>query len=177
MTASTSRTRLMGLGLLAAVFVVGALSGAAVDRALDTRDGGRAEARRDDARRDSGRRRYVFEELDLTADQRARIDSVLEARRMQISAFWDSAGPRMQEIVDSTRAGIRGVLTAEQREEYERLLNARRRDDDRGDDDRRDDGRRDDDRRDDDRRDDDRRDDDDGDNGKHRGGRDDGRDF
>lgn len=124
------RTQLMGVVLLAVVFVAGGLSGAAIDRALGARDAKAAEARRNDDRRDDGRRHYVFEELDLTPAQEAGIDSVLEVRRRQISAFWDSAGPRMREIVDSTRAGIRATLTPEQLAEYEKLLEERRRRDD-----------------------------------------------
>lgn len=124
------RTQLMGVVLLAAVFVAGGLSGAAIDRALDVRGAKAAETRRGDDRREDGHRHYVFQELNLTPAQEASIDSVLKVRRMQIAAFWDSAGPRMREIVDSTRAGIRSTLTPEQRAEYERLLEERRRRDD-----------------------------------------------
>ena len=122
-----TRVRAVGLGVLAVTFVVGLLAGAAIMRAFDAGDD-----RRD--RDDDRRRGYVFEQLDLTDAQRAAIDSVLEVRRAQVDAFWDSAGPRLREIVDSTRAGIKDALTPEQRDEYERLLREareRHRDDDR----------------------------------------------
>ncbi len=122
-----TRVRAVGLGVLAVTFVVGLLAGAAIMRAFDAGDDRRDQ---DDDRR----RGYVFEQLDLTDEQRARIDSVLEVRHAQVDAFWDSAGPRLREIVDSTRAGIKDVLTPEQRDEYERLLQEareRHRDDDR----------------------------------------------
>lgn len=124
-SAGPRRTRLTGAVVLATVFVVGALSGAAIDRALSGRDASshdRAEQRDRQARA----HHYVFEQLDLTQQQRARIDSVLDVRRNQVTAFWDSAGPHWRAIVDSTKAGIRAVLTPAQRTEYERLLEQRR---------------------------------------------------
>ncbi len=145
MTDRGTRVRAVGLGVLAVAFVMGVAVGVAGTRVLGADDGDRDRRRDDDGRRGG----YVFEKLDLTETQRAQIDSVLEVRRMQVEAFWDTAGPRMREIVDSTRAGIEDVLTPEQRDEYERLLKEardRRRDDDREDD--RDERGHDDDRRD-----------------------------
>lgn len=119
------RTRLTGAVVLAAVFVVGALSGAAIDRGVSGSDAtthDRAEQRD----RQNRTHHYVFEQLDLSTQQRARIDSVLDVRRKQVAAFWDSAGPHWRAIVDSTRAGIRGVLTPEQQAQYDTLLSKRR---------------------------------------------------
>jgi Spy/CpxP family protein refolding chaperone len=119
------RTRLTGAVLLATVFVVGALSGAAIDRAVSSRDA-RTHDRAGQRDRQNRTHHYVFEQLDLTKQQRTRIDSVLDVRRNQVSAFWDSAGPHWRAIVDSTKSGIRAVLTPEQRTEYDRLLEQRR---------------------------------------------------
>ncbi|MEJ2678457.1 MAG: hypothetical protein P8174_05185 [Gemmatimonadota bacterium] len=119
------RTRLTGAVVLATVFVVGALSGAAIDRAASGRDAD-AHDRAEQRDRQDRTHHYVFDQLDLTQQQRARIDSVLDVRRNQVTAFWDSAGPHWRAIVDSTRAGIRSVLTPDQRTEYDRLLQQRR---------------------------------------------------
>jgi Spy/CpxP family protein refolding chaperone len=119
------RTRLTGAVVLATVFVVGALSGAAIDRAVSGRQA-TSHDRAEQRDRQDRTHHYVFEQLDLTQQQKTRIDSVLDVRRSQVTAFWDSAGPHWRAIVDSTKAGIRAVLTPEQRAEYERLLEQRR---------------------------------------------------
>lgn len=123
--AGPRRTRLTGAVVLATVFVVGALSGAAIDRAMSGRSAGSRD-RAEQRDRQSRTHHYVFEQLDLSKQQRTRIDSVLDVRRNQVTAFWDSAGPHWKAIVDSTKAGIRAVLTPEQRTEYDRLLEERR---------------------------------------------------
>jgi len=69
----------------------------------------------------------IFDQLGLTPEQRTRVDEILEARKMHVDAFWNEAGPRLRAIVDSTRAEIREVLTPEQRAEYDRIREERRR--------------------------------------------------
>lgn len=115
------RMRLVGLGLLVATFLVGALAGAAVDRVLSADV---PEARRD-GRDDDRRRSYVIDRIDMTADQRAAIDAILERRSARMRAVWKETGPRLEAITDSARAEIMGVLTPEQRAQYEQHLRAR----------------------------------------------------
>ncbi|HSH45208.1 MAG TPA: hypothetical protein VK966_05105 [Longimicrobiales bacterium] len=134
---SSGGTRLLGFGLLVATFLVGALAGAAVDRVLSAEDG--ASARTEEAEE---RRSYVIDEVDMSAEQRATIDAILERRSDRMRAIWRESAPRLSAITDSARSEIMDVLTPEQRAEYERRLEKRReRRDDR--DDRREDGKKD----------------------------------
>lgn len=119
------RMRLVGFGLLAITFVAGALSGAAIDRVLSADEPERVERDRD--RRDRGRS-YIIDRVEMTDEQRAAIDEILEQRAERMRAVWREAEPRLDAITDSARAEIMEVLTPEQRAEYERRLNERRRD-------------------------------------------------
>lgn len=117
--------RFLGMLLLTVTFVVGGLVGAAAHRVLEASSppvpvaensrGGCAERDRD-----------IFATLDLSPQQRVRVDEILERRRAQADAFWQESGPRLQELTDSTRAEIRRVLTPEQRAEYDRIREERR---------------------------------------------------
>lgn len=119
------RTRVMGFGLLAAAFVVGGLAGAAVERVLSAEE---PEARiHADHDRDDGRRSYVIDRVDMAAEQRAAIDAILERRSVRMRAVWQEVEPRLDAISDSARTEIMQVLTPEQRAEYERKLDERRR--------------------------------------------------
>jgi Spy/CpxP family protein refolding chaperone len=114
------RRRLLGFGLLAATFVAGALAGAAVDRMLMD------EPDRDDDR--DRRRSYIIDRVEMSSEQRAAIDSILERRSDRMRAIWREVRPRMDAVTDSARSEIMDVLTPEQRAEYERRLEERRRD-------------------------------------------------
>jgi hypothetical protein len=120
MTTASTRTRLLGAGLLAGVFVAGGLAGAALNQVRDVSADSSppAAAEREEPRERPCR--VPFGYLNLTAEQRTRIDGVFERRREQLDAFWKDNGPRYEMIVDSTRAEFRSVLTPEQLTEYER---------------------------------------------------------
>lgn len=68
-----------------------------------------------------------LDRLDLSAAQRARVDSVLERRRGQLAAFWSGPGTQLRAIVDSTRDEVRAVLTPAQRAVYDSIGARRRR--------------------------------------------------
>lgn len=120
-----SRTRLVGFGLLVATFLVGALSGAAVDRVLGAEEPDTAPRReRDDD--DDRRRSYVIDRIEMAPEQRASIDAILERRSERMRAVWHEVEPRLDAITDSARTEIFQVLTPEQQAEYERKLEARR---------------------------------------------------
>ena len=117
------RTRLVGFGLLVATFLVGALAGAAVDRVLSADEpDGRTRAEREDG----DRRSYVIDRVEMTAEQRASIDAILERRSERMRAVWHEAEPRLDAITDSARAEIMQVLDPEQRAQYEQKLEERR---------------------------------------------------
>ena len=122
----TGRLRFAGALLLAAMFAVGILAGVAFAQ-FSPFD---AQAESDVAEcddRDDRRRGSLYDNLDLTAEQQARIQSILEERKQQMAAFWDENGPRMEMIVDSARAEIRNVLTESQRAELDRRRAERKR--------------------------------------------------
>jgi Spy/CpxP family protein refolding chaperone len=119
------RGRYLGVLLLMVTFVAGALVGAAANRVLEARPVGTlasAPSSAGCADRDPD----IFASLSLTPGQREQVDEVLARRREQADALWKESGPRLSELMDSTRAEIRVVLTAEQRAEYDRLLAERR---------------------------------------------------
>lgn len=133
---SPHRSRLLGAFALVATFVVGALAGIVVDRSAgatpapaagqQATDGGDAESD-DDGDDDRRGESKLLSRLQLSPTQDAAIDSILDRRRAQMEAYWDSVGPRFDAIVDSGRAEIRAVLSDAQREEYDRLRAERRR--------------------------------------------------
>lgn len=118
MMALFGRMRLMGVALLAAVFVAGALAGAAVDRVLSADEPDRVERDRDG---DRGRS-YIIEQVQMSEEQRNTIHLILEDRSERMRGVWREVEPRMGAITDSARMEIMEVLTPEQRAEYERKL-------------------------------------------------------
>lgn len=127
---SWHRPKLTVLGLVLAVFIAGGAAGAAFDHVLFQDEGARGERRDhdhdDDRNRDDrGRRRYL-DDLNLSADQQTRVDSILERRRRETKQFWDTQGPRLRAIVDSAEAEVLRVLTPEQRDQLDSLRASRR---------------------------------------------------
>ena len=121
-----------GVAILALTLVAGVAAGFAMDRAV-LRSPDRSVAPRPATGRDGGGRRdtryesVLYERLDLTDEQRARIDSVLERGRRETDAYWDRVGPQLRAIVDSMRADIRATLTVEQQARYDSLRAERHR--------------------------------------------------
>lgn len=115
------RMRLLGVAVLLATFVVGALAGAALDRVLSAEPTERASDHRDGDRR----RSHVIDQVELLPEQRAAIDAILERRADRMRLVWDEVSPRMESITDSARVEIMQVLTPQQRADYEQLLEAR----------------------------------------------------
>lgn len=131
------RVRLLGFGLLGITFLAGALAGAAIDRVVGD-EAPPAEARQE-RRDDDGRRRsYLIDRVEMSDAQRASIDSILELRAQRMRAVWREVEPQLDAISDSARAEIMAVLTPEQRAEYDKLRDRRRRDRNDGSGDRRD---------------------------------------
>lgn len=116
--------RALGLLVLAVAFAAGAIAATAVGRVLHA--GPAATAAEAGGAGCDEKRGHLLDRLDLTTDQRARIDGILERRRQQTDRFWSEAGPTLDAIMDSTRAEIRAVLTPEQRDEYDRLRRERK---------------------------------------------------
>jgi hypothetical protein len=104
--------------LLAAVFLAGAVAGAAAMRVAAGRATGAFQRvlRAEDARLVD--QFPVFQRLELDAGQRAAVNRVLVARRAKILEMWSDVGPRVAAQADSAEAEILVVLRPEQRAEY-----------------------------------------------------------
>lgn len=112
-TGSPSNTRWLAALALLLVFVAGAGTGWGVGTRFGARGAGRGL--RDGMLLDGG----PIRDYGLNATQRARIDSVLRARRGQIEGFWRGPGQELRAILDSTRADVRAALTPEQRSRFD----------------------------------------------------------
>lgn len=131
--------------VVAAVFLAGALTGAAAYRILGSPETAPSEPapvredeadRREDARRGdrdrAGERerrgpvyalsRILHEELDLTPRQERRVEEILEDRRRSAETVFDEMRSRFRGHLDSTTSEVKGALTEEQADEFERLL-------------------------------------------------------
>lgn len=117
-------TRALGLLVLAVAFAAGAIVATALDQVLHADEApGAASAAQDSC--DEPRIR-LLDQVELTAEQRASIDAILDRRREQTDSVWSEARPTLRVIMDTTRAEIRAVLTPEQRETYDRLRRERK---------------------------------------------------
>lgn len=125
-TGPGSRPRLLGMLLLITTFLVGALAGAAFQRVLGAGEPTPSVSPRPFSPPERHPRPDIFDRIGVSAEQRERIDEILERRHKELDGFWAEAGPRMRAIVDSTRAEIHALLTPEQREEMQRIRAERR---------------------------------------------------
>jgi Spy/CpxP family protein refolding chaperone len=126
-----SRPRLIAAVLLGVIFLVGTMTGAAVQQAVGAREP--AESKRAPATAPHGhdaaderRARSPYYGLGLSPEQRTRVDSLLAVRHHQIDSLWSQHEPQMRAIMSATHAEILTVLTAEQRELLEQRRAERR---------------------------------------------------
>ena len=124
---SLGRVRAQGITLLLLTFVVGALAGMALERVRATR---RAPWPAAGSMRGQPHADFLppmFEELDLTPEQAQRIRQILEGSRSQMDSVLGLMMPRLHALTDSVRMEIHAVLTPEQAERLDRLMNRMRR--------------------------------------------------
>lgn len=110
---SLGRLRLQALVLLLVVFVIGALTGAAIERARRPRPFGPPPH--------DGLPPQMREELQLTEAQSQRVDEILARSRPRTDAVLDRFMPQLRALTDSIRAEMRTVLTPEQQQIFDRL--------------------------------------------------------
>lgn len=117
------RSHLGAAVALLLVFAAGVAGGVALERLWLDADSGAEAARSDRGYRDH---RPVIErfseELELTADQQAKIDTIVDGLQQRMRDMWAEARPRYRAMVDSAKARIEAVLTEEQVEKYRELL-------------------------------------------------------
>ena len=118
---TAKRARLLSVLIIAIVFAVGGLTGAATMHVVEGDEAPRMEQR-------GGRgSNNLFERLQLTAEQQVQVEAIMEQGRTQMDAFWAEHRPVLRAITDSTRAQIRAVLTPEQRALDDEWIAERRR--------------------------------------------------
>lgn len=138
-----ARTRLMTALVVAVVFGAGVLVGAAAEGTIASAAPTEAVTNDDgDTPREERRRRTpMYEQVGPSAEQSARIDSIMVEHRARMDAlhteFRSAYDPRYRALVVEAREAIKGVFGDEQADAYQRLLDewdARRAERDRKDD-------------------------------------------
>jgi len=116
---SLGRLRLHALLLLAVVFVIGGLAGAALDRAV--RSGGPHRPPHEHyGEPPPGLPPEIERELALTPEQQARIREIFKRARPTTDAIMDAVLPRLRAITDSVRLEVRGTLNPSQQKLFDR---------------------------------------------------------
>jgi Spy/CpxP family protein refolding chaperone len=122
---SLGRIRAQGVALLVVTFVVGALAGMAFERLRAPQPDlppGREPGLGMMRPFGPGRLPPMFEELNLTAEQRAEISDIMERSRPRTDELLESMLPRLRAVMDSVRDEIHAVLTPEQAVKLDSLM-------------------------------------------------------
>lgn len=119
----TSPTVVLYLSL---VFFSGALVGGFGHRLYSAKSviAGKAESRKPE----DVRQRYLKEyetRLKLNSDQMQRLVAILDHSKARFKAAHDRMDPEMKEIMEEQRNAIRAILGADQKPEYEQILQER----------------------------------------------------
>lgn len=120
-----ARSRLLGLAVLLATFLAGALAGYAYERVTAHgkhrwQGGGRRTAALFSPDGPLGER------LDLSAVQRRQIERILTEDRAKAHTAFREVRPQLKALFESTTASVRRELTPEQQAEFDRYVAERR---------------------------------------------------
>lgn len=126
-----SRGRGVAALVLLLVGISGVLAGIALDRTvLRPQPAERAAvpgmSRRELPRRQDEFRARFADELDLTAEQRRIVDSLMDRQLAELRALRLGSQPRVESVIRQTRRAIDSVLTPEQRDRLAELSRERR---------------------------------------------------
>jgi hypothetical protein len=103
------------------VFAAGAAGGALLEDIVEDIDWPEFDGRGHDDDPDDSEE-TILANLDLTPDQRAGIERLLEQREDRLESYWDARLPELERLVDSSREEIRSLLRPEQRTIYDTHL-------------------------------------------------------
>lgn len=118
-----ARARRQALLVLLVAFAAGALAGFATERVLDHGWPWRAPHHdRHGPARMFAPDGPLGKRLDLTPDQRAKIEAILDQDGAKAKVIFDTMRPQLKALFDSTTQEVRGVLTPDQRKEFDRYV-------------------------------------------------------
>ena len=121
-----SRTRLVSAGVIAAVFGAGVVIGFAADTNLGSEPAEVVSEVVEESGSDERSRSPLYAQLGPTTDQQALIDSIIVVHRERTNALNKENRRALRrgfrQILLETRQAIKELFTAEQGEEYQRLL-------------------------------------------------------
>ena len=123
----STRVRILALAVLGVVFLGGMVVGVALDRsvaeaapaALVPNDRVVAPEVSTPLRERGG---WVIDQIEVNEDQREDMEAVILRHMDQMSVRVAACEASYQEVIDSARAGIRELLTAEQRAQFDAIL-------------------------------------------------------
>jgi hypothetical protein len=115
--------------IVLAVFLAGGLAGVFLEDVVDDLDWSWLQVGRDTERHgrsndpmDDDAEEEFLEGLGLSRERLEAADRVLDRREDRLEAYWAGKIPEIEALIDSTRMEIRGLLSPEQREQYDRWV-------------------------------------------------------
>ena len=103
------------------VFAAGLAGGALLEDLVDEIDRPLFAAADHDDEDDFSEER-LLRSLDLTGEQRSRVERAFAAREDRMETYWEGRLPELESMIDSSREDIRAILTPEQRAVYDSQL-------------------------------------------------------
>jgi hypothetical protein len=111
-----NRSKLWAVSLLLTAFVFGAVVGGATIAVADRSDRG------DRASRRTSYIDRLQSELDLTAEQRADVEQLIQRRNEAVHMVWEESQRRYEEVRKELRAEITEALDEGQRTTYQQMI-------------------------------------------------------
>jgi len=126
MAGLSTKTKIIAVAVMFGLFLLGGVTGAAAMRAYHQQQF-RAQLRQGPGpARAKMRLRAMRRFLELTDDQTGQIETILDEAETKHRALFEQCGPELKKLRTDTEAKIEAVLTEEQRADYEKLLERRR---------------------------------------------------
>lgn len=112
------RSRGLAVLLLSLTFVVGGLAGMALEEAtgIDWFEF------LDEDNEDEGDSLQLMAGIALTADQKSKVDEILDTQEDRLEDYWETRMPEIRNIVAGSYAEIRALLTPEQQSLFDRRV-------------------------------------------------------
>jgi Spy/CpxP family protein refolding chaperone len=106
------------------VFAIGFVAGALTMNVYRARHAATSTATPSESHR--SRFEGVMEQLNLTPEQREQVKAIFDDARTQLAALRRESGPKFREVREQTDTRLRGVLTPEQWEQFQKLTGEHR---------------------------------------------------